>query len=100
MPGCPPNSALKILLHVKVTIDVEHLTRDVVAIHNQVADGTSYFLGMPTGFVLIVLVRHSTTSSQKRKTGDTCMTELCECQRDMRQCIRLLDPQALTGNYP
>lgn len=59
MPGCPPNSALKILLHVKVTIDVEHLTRDVVAIHNQVADGTSYFLGMPTGFVLIVLDAHT-----------------------------------------
>jgi len=76
MPGCPPNSALKILLHVKVTIDVEHLTRDVVAIHNQVADGTSYFLGMPTGFVLIVL---------------DCTYE---CQHKSR--IK----QALTGNYP
>src|SRR5579859_1197255 len=47
MPVCPPNFALKIQLHVNSTIDVEHLTRDIVTVHNKVADSTSYFLGSP-----------------------------------------------------
>src|SRR5579859_8039077 len=45
MPGRSPNYALKIQLHVNATIDVEHLTRDVVPVHNKIADGISYFLG-------------------------------------------------------